>query len=332
MSITLGKIYLKHGLFLAPMAGVTDRAFRRICRFCGAEYTVTEMVSSKALHFHDAESLRLAEVTEEELPCAVQLFGHEPEIMAEATALLFDGYPHGKAFPSSVDINMGCPVKKIVSGGDGSALMRNPALAGAIVRAVSAVSPVPVTVKIRAGWSDKEKNAVEVALAVEENGGALITVHGRTREQMYSPPVDTAVIAAVKTAVSIPVVANGGITTAAEALSLLEKTGCDGLMIARGAMGNPWLFSEISAALEGQTFALPPLDVRIKTALAQAEAMIADKGERVGTLEARRQLSYYIRGNSGAAETRHRLNLASSLDEMAGILADYLSHATERDS
>ncbi len=319
MSLTFGNIVLKHGLFLAPMAGVTDRAFRRICRRHGAEYTVTEMVSAKALHFNDTTSLALARIPFDDQPSAVQLFGHEPRGMQEAIEKILrpcDGYARSVA----IDINMGCPMKKIVNNGDGSALMKNPALAGQIIRAAVEVSDVPVTVKFRTGWDESTVNAPLFAKIAEENGASLICIHGRTREQMYAPSVDLATIAAVKRAVSIPVVGNGGIETADDAMMMLNKTGCDGLMIARGAMGNPWLFEEIAARLEGKSFRLPDLDVRFHEALREVDDRIADKGERVGVLESRRQLAYYIKGISGAAEVRNRLNTAESREEIHDIV------------
>ena len=323
MSLTFGNVELKHGLMLAPMAGVTDLAFRRACRRHGAEYTVTEMVSAKALHFNDTTSMALARIPLDDQPSAVQLFGHEPEGMQEAIKKILrprEGYGRSVA----IDINMGCPMKKIVNNGDGSALMKNPALAGQIIRAAVEASDVPVTVKFRTGWDESSINAPLFAKVAEENGASLICIHGRTREQLYSPPVDLDTIAAVKRAVSIPVVGNGGIETADDAMTMLEKTGCDGLMIARGAMGNPWLFEEIAARLEGKSFHLPDLDVRLNEALQEVDDRIADKGERVGVLESRRQLAYYIKGVSGAAEVRNRLNTAETLDEVHAIIEGFL--------
>ena len=323
MSLTFGNVELKHGLMLAPMAGVTDLAFRRACRSHGAEYTVTEMVSAKALHFNDTTSMALARIPLDDQPSAVQLFGHEPQGMQEAIKKILrprEGYGRSVA----IDINMGCPMKKIVNNGDGSALMKNPALAGQIIRAAVEASDVPVTVKFRTGWDESSINAPLFAKVAEENGASLICIHGRTREQRYSPPVDLDTIAAVKRAVSIPVVGNGGIETADDAMAMLHKTGCDGLMIARGAMGNPWLFEEIAARMDGKSYRLPDLDVRLGEALSQVDDMVADKGERVGVLEARRQLAYYIKGVSGAAEMRNRLNAAESLEEIHELVSRFL--------
>ncbi len=326
MSLKFGNIELKYGLFLAPMAGVTDLSFRRICRRHGAEYTVTEMVSAKALHFNDTTSLELARIPLDDQPSAVQLFGHEPEGMKEAIEKVLrprEGYGRSVA----IDINMGCPMKKIVNNGDGSALMKDPALAGKIIRAAVEAADVPVTVKFRTGWDETSINAPLFAKVAEENGASLICIHGRTRQQMYAPPIDLDTIAAVKCAVSIPVVGNGGIETADDAMEMLNKTGCDGLMIARGAMGNPWLFEEIAARMEGKSYRLPDLDVRLAEAITQVDDMVADKGERVGVLEARRQLAYYIKGVSGAAEARNRLNAAETLEEIHEIARLFLKNS-----
>ncbi len=325
MSFNLGNTKLGYGLLLAPMAGVSDRAFRETCAQCGAEYTVTEMVSAKALHFNDAESEKLAGIAESELPCAVQIFGHEPDVMAEAADKILNKIHDKRALPTALDLNMGCPVKKIVSNCEGAALMKNPVLAGEIIKTVCSVSSIPVTVKIRAGWNDGNKNAVEMAEIAEKNGAAMICVHGRTREQMYAPPVDIEIIAAVKRAVSIPVVANGGIYSAADAMRMFELTGCDGVMVARGSMGNPWIFEEIKAAMNGASYVPPPLEKKLATAMHQIKNMVKDKGERVGLLEARRHLSYYIKGGNGASETRFKLNRASSFNEFKEIIDDFLN-------
>ncbi|MBE6637795.1 MAG: tRNA dihydrouridine synthase DusB, partial [Ruminococcaceae bacterium] len=289
------------------------------------EYTVTEMVSAKAIHFQDTTSKILARIDPQEAPTALQLFGHEPDIMAEAVACMLhpeDGY----AMPAAIDINMGCPVRKIVNNGDGSALMRNPELAGRVIRAAVDASTIPVTVKIRTGWDENSRNAVKLAKIAEENGASLLCVHGRTREQMYSPPIDLETIARVKAAVSIPVIGNGGINTVEEALTMRKVTGCDGLMIARGAMGNPWLFEEIAAAIDGRSYHRPDLPTRLNEALCQVDDMILDKGEHIGVLESRRQLAYYIKGISGAADVRGRLNRAETREEIHSIIESFLKN------
>ena len=331
--ITIQNMTLPHGLALAPLAGVSDRAFRRVCRACGADLTVSEMVSAKALCYEQRQkgdkirsvSGQLASVMADELPMAVQIFGCEPDFMAEAARMLEANQYVGcisRVPPSAIDINMGCPVRKVTANGEGSALLKNPKLAGEIVRAVVGAVSLPVTVKIRAGWDAQSINAPEVAKILEDAGASMICVHARTREQMYEPGVDRSVIAAVKRAVSIPVLGNGDIYTAADALSMMEETGCDGVMIARGAMGNPWVFSEICAALEGRSFTMPTLSQRFEVALTQVREMIEEKGERVGVAEAKKHLSWYCHGVEGAAAARGRLMQAATYEEMAAILRE----------
>ena len=332
-TVTFGNVILPHGLALAPLAGVSDRAFRRVCRACGADFTVSEMVSAKALCYEQKKksvkersvSGQLASVMREELPMAVQIFGSEPDFMAEAARMIEANEYIGcmsEVPPSAIDINMGCPVKKVTGNGEGSALLKNPQLIGEIVTAVVKAVSIPVTVKIRAGWDSNSINAPEVAKIIEASGAAMITVHARTREQMYEPGVDRSVIKAVKEAVSIPVLGNGDIYTAADALSMMDETGCDGVMIARGAMGNPWIFSEIRAALEGKEYTPPPASERFEVALAQVQEMIAEKGERVGIAEAKKHLAWYCHGMEGAAAARGRLMQAASYDELAAILRE----------
>lgn len=326
-------VILPHGLALAPLAGVSDRAFRRVCRTLGADYTVSEMVSAKALVYEqrakgDRErsvSGHLASVLREELPMAVQLFGRDPAYMAEAARML-ESHDYkgcvGEVPPSAIDINMGCPVRKVTGNGEGSALLREPALVGEIVRAVVRAVTVPVTVKIRAGWDKESINAPEIAKICEDAGASMICVHARTREQLYEPGVDRSVIAAVKAAVSVPVLGNGDIYTAADALSMMEETGCDGVMVARGAMGNPWLFAEIAAALDGKEYTPPPAAARFEVALAQVREMIGEKGERVGVAEAKKHLAWYCHGMDGAAAARARLMQATSYGELDAILRE----------
>ena len=325
-------VILPHGLALAPLAGVSDRAFRRVCRSLGADYTVSEMVSAKALVYEQrakekdrSVSGRLASVRREELPMAVQLFGHEPDFMAEAARMLESNDYKGcvsECPPSAIDINMGCPVRKVTGNGEGSALMKDPRLVGDIVRAVVEAVRLPVTVKIRAGWDRDSINAPEIAKICEDAGASLLCVHARTREQLYEPGVDRTVIAAVKAAVSVPVLGNGDLYTAAAALSMMAETGCDGVMIARGAMGNPWLFAEIAAALDGRDFALPPAAERFEVALSQVREMIAEKGERVGVAEAKKHLAWYCHGLDGAAAARGRIMQATDYNALAAIMRD----------
>ena len=336
-ALTIGQVSLRHGLMLAPLAGVSDHPFRRICRAQGAEFTVSEMVSAKSLCYEkksrrasvgeNSKSAPLAKVWADDVPMAVQLFGSEPEFMAEAAAMVAEGSYAGctsEARPAAIDINMGCPVHKIVSNGEGSALLRDIPLAGRIVRAVCHAVDLPVTVKIRIGFDEDHLCAVEMAQELEAAGAAAICVHGRTREQMYRPGVNLEAIAAVKAVVSIPVIGNGDIMSAADALNMKKVTGCDGLMIARGAMGNPWLFAEISAALEGKEFVPPTLEERIETAIGQMARMIEEKGERVGFAESKKQMAWYIHGVVGAAEARGRLMTATSKNEAEEIMRNLI--------
>lgn len=337
----LGTEFIEYGLVLSPMAGATDHAFREVCRACGASLVVSEMVSAKALCYEQrckknkageiSRTAPLAAVRAEELPMSVQLFGSEPEFMAEAAALLESGEYFGcksTAKPTAIDINMGCPVAKVVSNGEGSALMRDPALAGRIVRAVASRVKLPVTVKMRAGWDSESINAPELARIAEQNGASMICVHGRTREQFYEPSADMNVIAEVKRAVSVPVVGNGDVYSARDAQRMLEISGCDGIAIGRGALGNPWIFEEIRAAARGEDYTSPPIAKRLEVAIAQTEQMCLEKGEYVAVREARKHVSWYISGIRGAAEFRHRINSAESLDEIKRI-ADEISETAK---
>lgn len=310
-------------LILAPMAGVTDHAFRLICRRFGADFSVSEMISAKALHYKDEKTAVLAKITADEGPIALQIFGSEPDIMAEAAASLTNGSYHGcksSARPVAIDVNMGCPMKKIVSNGEGSALMRDPRKITEIVRAMTAATDLPVTVKIRTGWNAASINAVECALAAVEGGAKAITVHGRTREQLYAPPVDLETIAAVKRAVGgIPVIGNGGIASAADALTMLE-TGCDGLMIGQAAVGNPWIFREIRAALNGLPFTPPTIAERIATAKEHLAILAADKGEYTAVRESRHHLGKYVKGMRGGAAFREQSNHAERLSDLCDAL------------
>ena len=331
--IKLGNTVLPYGLALAPLAGVSDRAFRRVCRACGADFSVSEMVSAKALCYeqkakkeHRSATGLLASVHTDETPMAVKIFGHEPEFMAEAARLITLNHYIGcvsEVPPSAIDINMGCPVKKVTGNGEGSALMKNPVLAGQIIEAVVKATHLPVTVKIRAGWDKDSINAVEMARVAESSGASMLCVHGRTREQMYEPGVSREIIAAVKAAVKIPVLGNGDIYTAKDALSMMAETGCDGVMIARGAMGNPWIFSEVRAALAGENYVYPTISERFEVALAQVREMIKEKGERVGVAEAKKHLAWYCHGIEGAAATRSRIMQATGYEELAQVMLEF---------
>ena len=309
-------IELKHGLILAPIAGVSDNAFRQVCRDCGAEYTVTEMISAKAVNFKNKKTMNLVKIEECELPGAVQLFGSEPGSMGDAAKFILDNFKI-----SAIDINMGCPMPKIVGVGDGCNLMREPVLAGKIMSAlVKAAGDLPVTVKIRSGWDNKSKNAVEIARIAADSGIAAVAVHGRTREQMYAPPVDLESIREVKEAVSIPVIGNGDIYNFADAKNMLEFTRCDGLMIARGSCGNPWIFSEIKAGLEGREYIKPGDGGKLKVIREHLDKLIYYKGERTALLEARKHLAWYIKGYKNSAEARNKINESGDYEQMLDIV------------
>lgn len=328
----IGNVEIPNGLFLAPLAGVSDRIFRGLARRCGAEYTTSEMVSAKALCYEQlskrpvtdarVRTAPLAAVMRDEAPMAVQLFGAEPQFMAEAARMLESGEYRGACGeipPAAIDVNMGCPMAKIVGNGEGSALMRDPVLAAKIVRTMSDAVRLPITVKIRAGWDKNSINAVEMAKRLEDAGAKMICVHGRTREQMYAPSADWSIIRAVKESVSIPVVGNGDIFCAANAKRMLSETGCDGVMIARGAQGNPWIFSEIRAALAGVPYTPPTLRERFDVALEHAAALVAERGERAGIPESRKHMAWYLHGVRGAAAARFEIMQAETLEQLRSI-------------
>lgn len=333
MYIKIGSTVLKHGLLLAPMAGFTDFSFRKICRERGAEYTVSEMVSAKALCYEQlskkntlspSKTAPLAAVKNEENPMAIQLFGSEPEYVAEAAAMIESREYRScvsEASPVAIDINMGCPMHKIVGNGEGSALMKNPPLAAKIVEAtVKALKNTPVTVKIRAGWDDTSKNAVEMAKRLEAAGAALICVHGRTREQMYNPGIDIGIIADVKNSVSIPVIGNGDIYSADDAENMMKITGCDGVMVGRGSLGNPWIFSEIAAKIDNEKYTPPTLSDRLDACLLHIRLIREDKGEYTGAAEIKKHAALYIKGVRSAASIRDAIMKTKSTAEIEEIL------------
>ena len=311
----IGSVEIRGKAALAPMAGVADRAFRRTCVSFGAAYVVSGMVSCKGLCYADQKSRELLTLDEEERPAAIQLFGDDPAIMAEAARRAVE-----EARPDIIDINMGCPAPKIAGNHCGSALMREPELCRRIVESVTRAVEVPVTTKIRKGYSRDSVNAVEVAQACEAGGAAAITVHGRTRDQMYAPPVDWEIIRQVKRAVSIPVIGNGDVTTPQEAAALYEQTGCDLIMVGRGALGAPWLFAAIEAYLvHGQLLPEPPVSRRMAVLLRQIELAVSLKGERVALREARKHAAWYMRGLKGAAGFRGEAGQITTLDDLAQL-------------
>lgn len=309
------ELFPPRGVILAPMAGVTDFAFREICADLGADATVTEMVSAKALCYGDKKTASLLR-RNRGVRCGAQIFGSEPEFMARGAQLALE--LSGCDF---IDVNMGCPMPKIVNNGEGSALMKDPALAGRIVRAVCEAVDVPVTVKTRKGWDKSHVNVVELAQAVEENGAAAITVHGRTKTMLYSGTADWDVIAQVKQAVSIPVIANGDVISADAALRCLKWTGADAVMVGRAAFGDPWLFQQIRAALDGEPIPeRPPLAQRMEVARRQMELAREDKGEHIACLEARKQLAWYLRGVRFSNYYKQQISQIATMEDVARVI------------
>ena len=312
----IGNVEISGHAALAPMAGVADRAFRKICMDFGAACVIGEMVSAKGFTYGDRKSAELLELDDDIRPAAIQLFGDDPAIMAEAArqALTFH--------PDWIDINMGCPAPKIAGNHCGSALMREPELCRQLVQAVKDAVPIPVTAKIRKGYAKDEVNAVEVALACEAGGADAITVHGRTRDQMYAPPVDWDIIRRVKQAVKVPVIGNGDVVDAKSAAALYEHTGCDLIMVGRGALGKPWIFQQIEAYLRHESLLPdPPMAQRMATLMKQVQLTVQYKGERVALLEARKHTAWYLNGMRGAAQLRKEAGTLTSMEDLARLCA-----------
>jgi tRNA-dihydrouridine synthase B len=314
----IGSLTPDNNIFLAPMAGITDMSFRILCREQGCGLVYTEMISAKGMFYNDEKTGKLADLSDTELPAAIQIFGSEPDIMAHAAEKL-NGSP-----AAVLDINMGCPTPKITKNGDGSALMLKPELAGEVIKAVVSASVKPVTVKIRKGWDDEHVNAVEFAVMAEKCGASAVAVHGRTREQIYSGKADWDIIRDVKKAVSIPVIGNGDIWTPGDAARMLEYTGCDAVMVGRGAQGNPWVFKRIIHFLRtGQLLPEPDIEEKKAMMLRHLDMMVAYKGENTGVREMRKHVAWYVKGCRNSSRFRDQAFRATSYEEMAELIRNW---------
>ncbi len=317
--IYIGDVKIERTAALAPMASVADRAYRLMAKSYGACYCVGEMASCKGLCYSDKKTAELLRVIDEERPMAVQLFGAEPEFMEKAVKIA------ERHKPDIIDINAGCPMPKIVREGAGSALMKNPALLGEVVKAAVEATSIPVTVKIRSGWDSGSVNAVEIARIIEESGAAAVTVHGRTREQMYTGTADWDVIYDVKKAVSIPVIGSGDVTSPETCAAMYEQTGADLVMIGRGSYGRPWLFGQIKDFFEGkQVHTEPDCREKLEIMRRHIELLVCDKGEKIGMREARRQAAWYLRGMNGAARFRNQCGGLNTLNDLDRLIEEII--------
>lgn len=318
----IGNVELKNKVFLSPMAGVTDLPFRLICKEqnCGMLYT--EMINGKALCYDDENTKKMLKIEDEEHPVAVQIFGSDPEFMGRAVEIM-------NAYPNEIlDINMGCPAPKVVKNGDGSALMRNPKLAEEVLKSVVKNSTKPVTLKIRKGWDDNSVNAVEMAKIAEASGISALAIHGRTREQYYSGKADWDIITEIKNAINIPVIGNGDVFTVEDARNMLDKTGCDAIMIGRGAQGNPWIFKRINHYMEtGEILPEPTLEEKINTAVKHLNLAVREHGEYVAVREMRKHIAWYLKGLKGSAKVRDEINKITSYEEVVSRLNEYMEDA-----
>ena len=317
----IGNLELENNVFLAPMAGVTDLPFRILCKEMGCGLVYSEMVSAKGILYDNKNTTELLEVDPKERPVAVQLFGSDPEILG-AMAKKIEPYPI-----DIIDVNMGCPAPKIVKNGEGSCLMKTPELVGKIVKSLVESQSKPVTIKFRKGFDDDHINAVEIAKIAEANGASAVAVHGRTREQYYSGKADWDIIKQVKAAVNIPVIGNGDVFSPEDAKNLLDHTGCDAIMVGRGAQGNPWIFKRILHYLEtGELLPEPTAEEKVEKALRHSQMLIDYKGEYIGVREMRKHMAWYMKGLPGAAELRGKLNHAETMEQLEELLRGYLKN------